>query len=69
MYLLKQFIKYDTIRRTLTLNIFEEYGELEAGEHEFAWSFIVPASTAVRGKSQVEKATRFYRVPLKVCRG
>lgn len=47
MYLLKQFIKYDTIRRTLTLNIYEEYGELEAGEHEFAWSFIVPSNTAV----------------------
>jgi hypothetical protein len=47
MYLLKQFIKYDTIRRVLTLNIFEEYGELEAGEHEFAWSFIVPSNTAV----------------------
>lgn len=47
MYLLKQFTKYDTIRRTLTLNIYEQYGELQAGEHEFAWSFIVPSNTAV----------------------
>ncbi len=46
MYLMKQFTKYDTIRRKLTLNLHEQYGELEAGLHEFAWSFVVPATTA-----------------------
>jgi len=46
MYLLKQFTKYDCMRKKLTLNLFEEYGELQAGLHEFAWSFVVPANTA-----------------------
>lgn len=46
MYLLKQFTKYDTIRRKLTINLHEQYGELEAGIHEFAWSFVVPSTTA-----------------------
>lgn len=35
-----------TLHRKLTIDIFEKYGELSAGKHEFAWSFVIPANTA-----------------------
>lgn len=48
MFLLKKYEQYDTFRKKLTLDLANEYGsELPAGTHEFAWSFIVPANTAV----------------------
>lgn len=56
MFLLKRYEQYDTIRRKLTLNPSDGYGELPAGTHEFAWSFIVPSNTAVSVEG--DEATR-----------
>jgi len=44
MFLLKRYEQYDTLRKKVTLEINDE---LKSGEHEFRWSFIVPANTAV----------------------
>lgn len=37
---------YEVLRRELNINPYESYGQLEAGEHRFAWSFVIPSNSA-----------------------
>ena len=46
MTIREAFEKYEVLHRSLTLNPVEEFGTLQAGEHRFAWSFVVPANSA-----------------------
>ena len=41
-----EFHSYEVLRRELTINPYEQFGQLEAGTHRFAWSFVIPSNSA-----------------------
>ena len=77
MTIREAFEKYEVLHRSLTINPFEEFGTLQAGEHRFAWGFVVPANSAcasqpldnlakaptTRPKADVMRATQTPRAP------